>query len=153
MHTNSSNQILPFDSEVLNLRMHESVLGEALADTSEKKEFLVLGLSKGTILIFHVAQLNQLYCRFTVHREAVEVIKYLPNTKAFVSICKEGNLAFWEIAEDRKVNKLRSFKIPSDRKVLQIHVVAPAYHMSQTEHPNDRIMLVFKSGESEMFDF
>ena len=49
--------------------MHESVLEVAMSDTSAQKEFIVLGLSKGAVLLFHVEQLNQVYCRFTVHRE------------------------------------------------------------------------------------
>lgn len=69
IHTQRADQILPFDTEVLNIRMHESVLEEAISDTRDKKEFIVLGLSKGAVLLFHVAQLNQVYCRFTVHRE------------------------------------------------------------------------------------
>ena len=58
IHTDASTKILPFDMEVLNLRMHEGVLGEALSDPNANKEFIVLGLSKGAILFFHVAQLN-----------------------------------------------------------------------------------------------
>ena len=58
IHTDASTKILPFDMEVFNLRMHEGVLGEALGDPNLNKEFIVLGLSKGAILLFHVAQLN-----------------------------------------------------------------------------------------------
>mmetsp|Transcript_36884 Transcript_36884/g.45070 ORF Transcript_36884/g.45070 Transcript_36884/m.45070 type:complete len:99 (+) Transcript_36884:302-598(+) len=94
-HTDASTQILPFDTEVLNVRLHESVLSEALNDPNPQKEFIVLGLNKGAVLLFHVAQLSQLYCRFTVHREEIKAIKYLPSTKSFVSFCSEGYLSFW----------------------------------------------------------
>ena len=95
VHTQRADQIAPFDNEVLNLRMHESVLGTSIADTSDKKEFVVLGLSKGSILLFHYMQLNQLYCRFTVHREKIKNILYLPCTETFLTTCKEGHLIFW----------------------------------------------------------
>ena len=120
IHTSPDGHILPFDTEVLNIRMHEEQLKEALGDKNAKKEYILLGLSKGAILLFHVAQLNQLYCRFTMHREKVKIIKYLPNTKTFLSICKEGDLMFWQITDDRKINKLRSFKVPADRKIRKI---------------------------------
>ena len=58
IHTTPGFEILPFDTEVLNLRMHEGVLEEALGDEKEKKEFIVLGLSKGAVMLFHVSQLN-----------------------------------------------------------------------------------------------
>ena len=156
IHTGPDNVILPFDTEVLNLRMHESVLDVedgALKDTSEKKEFIVLGLSKGAVLLFHVWQLNQLYCRFTVHREKIVIIKYLPTTKTFLTICKEGDIIFWQVGEERKVNKIRHYKVPSDRKIKRVEIVAPAYYRHRPDVLNDRIIAVFRSGESELFDF
>lgn len=71
-NTQRANQIMPFDTEVLNLRLHESVLEKALKKQATKREFILLGLSKGAVLIFHCSQLNQLYCRFTVHREKIK---------------------------------------------------------------------------------
>ena len=32
MHTDAETEILPFDTEVLNVRLHESVLQESLSD-------------------------------------------------------------------------------------------------------------------------
>ena len=61
-------------------------------------------------------------------------------------------MIFWQVGQDRKVNKLRSFRMPADKVVSKLHVVAPAYHR-QDETPCDRVMVIFKSGESELFDF
>ena len=144
---------MPFDTEVLNLRLHEEKLVESMSDTSEKKEFIILGLSKGAVLLFHCAQLNQLYCRFTVHREKIKQAKYLPSTQSFVTVCKEGHMIFWQVSSERKVNKLRSFRMPAEKAISKVHVVAPAYHKHNEDLPCDRIMLIFKSGESELFDF
>lgn len=58
IHIGPEFKILPFDQEVLNIRQHEGVLQEALSDTSQQKEFIVLGLSKGAILLFHLSQLK-----------------------------------------------------------------------------------------------
>ena len=52
-NTQRANQILPFDTEVLNLRLHESVLEASINDQNDKKEFILLGLSKGAVLLFH----------------------------------------------------------------------------------------------------
>ena len=153
IHTQGRNDILPFDTEVLNLRLHEGVLSEAMNDPSESKEFVVLGLSKGGVLLFHVAQLSQLYCRFAVHREKIKIIKYLPSTKTFLSVCKEGNLIFWQLSDERKVVKLRSLKLPAEKSISKVHIVAPAYHRHRSDLKCDRILTVFKSGESEIFDF
>lgn len=150
--TRSRDEFLPFDTEVLNLRMHESTLEDALADTGAQKEFVVLGLSKGTVLLFHVAQLTQLYCRFTVHRDKIKIIRYLPNTRTFVTVCKEGNFKFWQIAEDRKVNVLLSFKM-AEKKICKVHLVAPGYFRHDAAYPSDRILVVFATGESELYDF
>lgn len=152
-NTSSANQILPFDTEVLNLRLHEEKLEQSINDTSEKKEFIILGLSKGAILLFHCTQLNQLYCRFTVHREKIKQAKYLPSTQSFVTVCKEGHMIFWQVGQERKVNKLRSFKMPPEKVISKMHVMAPAYHRYNPELACDRIMVIFKSGESELFDF
>ena len=55
IHLEPDVKILPFDTEVLNIRMHEDTLRVALEDPNEQKEFIVLGLSKGAILLFHVS--------------------------------------------------------------------------------------------------
>lgn len=104
-------------------------------------------------MLFHVSQLDQLYCRFSIHREKVKIIKYLPNTKCFLSVCIEGLLSFWQIGEDRKVNKMKSLRVPADKKVSKVHVVSKAYHRHKENVPSDRIMVIFKSGETELFDF
>ena len=98
-------------------------------------------------------QPSQLYCRFTVHREKIQIIKYLPTTKTFLTICKEGDIIFWQLGEERRVNKVRHYRVPSDRKIKKVEIVAPGYHKHRPEVLSDRIIAVFRSGESELFDF
>jgi len=102
--TRGKDEIKPIDSEVLNSIMHMFVLTEANADRHPNQELLALGLSKGSVVMLHVKQLNQVYCRFTIHREAIVIIKYLPKTKMFVSFCTENNLKVWRVQnKERKV--------------------------------------------------
>ena len=43
--------------------------------------------------------------------------------------------------------------MPSEKKIYKVHVMAPAYHRHRIDVTCDRIMVIFKSGESEIFDF
>jgi hypothetical protein len=68
----------------------------------------------------HIAALNKVYCRFTVHRNAIRLIKYLPQSKTFMSVCEENIFKLWKLnSRDKKVNVLHSFKQaplrPSDK--------------------------------------
>lgn len=70
------------------------------------QEYLALGMSKGSIYILHVNMLNRLYCRFTVHREAVQKIQYMPHTDSFVSISSENDLYIWRIDKQERNIKI-----------------------------------------------
>ncbi len=43
--------------------------------------------------------------------------------------------------------------MPAEKKVSKLHLVKPEYHRHNESVPSDRIMVIFKSGESELFDF
>ena len=88
VRTEDKDAIPPFDREILNERLHVASIGNVWG-SDEMQEFLALGMSKGTIVLLHVRKLHQLYCRFTVHREAVEQIRYLPRSNTFISLCSE----------------------------------------------------------------
>ena len=62
-------------------------------------------------------------------------------------------MIFWQLNDERKCVKVRSYRVPADKKVKMVHLVAPAYHRQEAGVKNDRIIVIFKSGESEMFDF
>ena len=72
------------------------------------QEFLALGMSKGSICLLHVKKMQQLYCRFTIHREAVEIVRYLSRSQTFVSVCREQNFCIWQINKEEKSIKLIS---------------------------------------------
>lgn len=75
----SADEIPPFDREILNERLHLASVGDVWGDGGFQ-EFLALGMSKGSICLLHVRKPQQLYCRFTIHREAVEIVRYLPKS-------------------------------------------------------------------------
>jgi hypothetical protein len=90
IRTSGKEDIPPFDREILNEKLHIAVMRDVLNEANPgMQEFLVLGMSKGSICLLHVNRLHQLYCRFTIHREAVVQVRYLPNTRTFISLCSE----------------------------------------------------------------
>ena len=48
-----------------------------------------------------------------MHREKIKFIKFLPNTRVFLSVCTEGYMIFWQLKHDRKVAKVCQYKVPS----------------------------------------
>ena len=87
IRTCSHKEITPFDAEVLNSKLHEKSVELSTNDPTPNQEFVVLGLKKGAVHVFNVLQLTQVYCRFTVHREAIKIIRYLPKSMTFISFC------------------------------------------------------------------
>jgi len=58
--------------------MHEQFNEATYMDKTSFPEFLALGLGKGQVVIVHVAALDKVFCRFTVHRDSIRILKYLP---------------------------------------------------------------------------
>ena len=95
LRVEGKDDLPPIDREILNERLHVASLGDVWGPAEGFQEYLALGMSKGSICLLHVRKLHQLYCRFTIHREAVDVVRYLPNSKTFVSVCKEQEFCIW----------------------------------------------------------
>lgn len=102
------------DSEIINHHMHIFSLITALACTFQNQEFVVLGLSKGSVILLHTRQIQRVFVRLTLHREAVINVAYLPNVKLFVSTCKGNYFKVWrcnikmkkqEVLCDYRINK------------------------------------------------
>jgi hypothetical protein len=83
--------------EIMNKKLHQISMIEAYSDPFPNQELLALGMSKGSFILIHVKKLNYIYCRFTIHREAIQMIKYLPKTKVFLTFCIEWDLKVWRI--------------------------------------------------------
>lgn len=48
---------------------------------------------------------------------------------------------------------MKSLRVPADKKVSKVHVVSKAYYRHKENVPSDRIIVIFKSGETELFDY
>lgn len=106
------NEIPSFDREILNDKLHAASISNVIQKKDEIQEVIAFGLSKGSIVFVHIRKMNQLFSRFTIHREAVEIIRYLPLSKTFVSVCKEYNICFWKINNEIKnIKNVASYKL------------------------------------------
>jgi hypothetical protein len=47
------------------------------------------GLSKGTVVFISVDKIDFIYARFSIHRQAVELIEEMPSNEKFISMCSE----------------------------------------------------------------
>jgi WD40 repeat protein len=102
--------IPPFDREILNESLHKEKIGNVWGDENSLQEYLALGMSKGSVFLLHVRKLNQLYCRFTVHRESVTYIRYLPESDTFISSSKQNDICIWKVdPEERNIKVLNHF--------------------------------------------
>lgn len=43
--------------------------------------------------------------------------------------------------------------MPADKVVSYLHIMAPNYHRHIEDVPCDRVMVIYSTGESELFDF
>ena len=68
-------------------------------DGDDLDQFLVIGLSKGTILFVKVNNMDHIFARFSIHRQAVKHIHEVRVDKVFLSICEEHLLHIWGFEE------------------------------------------------------
>ena len=138
------------DTEVLNQKLHTLTVVAATSDTHPQQEFVALGLSKGSVIMLHVLQLDRVYSRFTVHRDEIKLIRYLPNVCAFVSVCRERNFKIWRCdPKERKQQIILSFKINKEVK----DCIVFGKREDAPDNSRERFLLVFKTGDTELFEF
>ena len=63
--------------------------------------FLVLGLSKGTIIFLAVDKIERIYARLSFHSDAIQHIVEIPIYKKFISICSAYNICVWGFQDNR----------------------------------------------------
>ena len=106
-----------------------------------------MGLSKGSVIMLHMIQLDRVYSRFTIHRDEIKLIKYLPNVCVFVSFCREKYFKVWRcLGKERKPQVIHSFKLS---KEIQNCVI----FSKREESTRERFLIIFKTGDSELFEF
>jgi len=71
-----------------------------------------------------VGSLDKVFCRFTVHRDAVRFIRFLPKSNVFISSSAEHDLKVWQLnCDEHKINVLYTFKINPQRRINDIMLV------------------------------
>jgi hypothetical protein len=88
------------------------------------------------------------YCRFTIHREAIQLIKYLPKTRTFLTFCVERDLKIWRVDNETKSHRvLKTFRLHRDIEDIYVFL------STEVRADFDRFMMIFKTGESELFEW
>lgn len=97
-----------FDCELINdvskTRIKELMskyVMERLAMHGIHDSYIVFGMSKGSVIFVKVDKLEQVYARFSIHRQAITHIEEVYEHNKFVSICEEMNLNIWGFKEER----------------------------------------------------
>jgi len=98
--------------------------------------FLVFGLSKGTVIFISLENLEQIFSRFSIHRQSVEQIYEMKQSKNMISVCSELSLCIWGFAS----GKCQSYKY--------FQVMRP---LTDIKIMNDLVFVGFKTGDTEMF--
>ena len=152
LRVEGKDDLPPIDREILNERLHVASLGDVWGPAEGFQEYLALGMSKGSVLLLHVNKLQQLYCRFTVHREAVQMVRYLPRSKTFVSVGRELDFLLWKISpEERNIKHICGFKI--QRSLKYFCILDGKASESDSGSCIDRFWLGFQSGDQEVFQY
>ena len=75
-------------------------------------KFLVCGYSKGSIIFVKIQDMERIYTRFSIHREAVIMVKELHEAGHFVSMCSEYVFNIWGFTpEDETIKVYRTFNL------------------------------------------
>jgi WD40 repeat protein len=87
------------------------------------------------------------FVRLTLHRDAITMIKYLPTVKIFVTTCTGNYFKVWRCHDQwKKQQVLCDFKIPKATQAIKI------LHQKYAT-TIDRFLVIFTTGESELFEF
>ena len=72
-------------------------LEEAIAesDSEHSEKFLVMGLSKGSVIFVRVDHIELIYARFSIHKQQIEHIHELKRQKCIMTLCQEYQLKIW----------------------------------------------------------
>lgn len=81
----------------------------AKKDPNKTDRYLVLGLSKGSVVFVPVDDIENIYARFFFHRAAIKHIVEMPKHNKFVTICEEYNISLWGFSEENYRSEKLSF--------------------------------------------
>ena len=104
-------------------------------DSRPNDDYLIMGLSKGTIIFVKVDDLESIYARFSVHNQQVDHIYEMQSQKKILSICAEFLLKIWGFTD----NKLQVYRT--------YFMYRPVEFVKTIEEPT-MVYLVFPAGDS-----
>lgn len=116
------NEILASDSESsIDEVKSQSLNGESGSDGQESRDekFLVLGLSKGSVIFVHVDSLEKIYARFNVHKQQIDHIHELKKQRCMMTLCQENELKIWGF-QDGKMAIFRKFNLLRPISMLKV---------------------------------
>jgi len=115
-----------------------SVFSSDMGDEPVRNEdrFLMLGLSKGTIVFIDVKHFTEVYARFSIITSAIKMVREVIATRTFVLFSEEFNLTLFGFKNSKSV-------------VLQtVSLFRPVMEMCVS---GKSIILGFSSGDTEFF--
>jgi len=101
--------------------------------------FLVIGLSKGTVIFVRIDNLDYIYARFSLHRQAVTHITEVKQHKTFISVCDEFSMVVWGFAHGR------------EQVYQKFNLYQPIFDIIDVG--NQMLLLCFSAGNSEILTF
>lgn len=75
-----------------------SMIEEGAGEESKTENFMMLGFNKGTFVFVNLDNLEEMYARFSIHRQAITKFQQLNSRGIFVSICAELTMHIWEFS-------------------------------------------------------
>ena len=63
--------------------------------------FIVLGMSTGSVVFLQVDQMDLIYARISIHREAITQICEIAQKEIFVSICEAMQICVWDFKKQK----------------------------------------------------
>ena len=115
----------------------DSVSADSQYD-DEVENFLLMGLSKGSVIFVKVQQLSLIYARFSVHKQGILHVHEMKKEKAIITMCEDNELKIWGF-KDNMMQIWRNF-----------NVQRPISTMKVIDSPT-MILTTFASGESYYF--
>ena len=97
-----------------------------------------MGLSKGSVIFVRVNKLEDIYARFSVHKQQIEHVHELKQQKCILTMCQENELKIWGF-QDGKMAIWRKYNIQR-----------PISNMKVLDDPT-MLLFTFPSGESYFF--
>lgn len=116
-------------------------------DDDQVENFLLMGLSKGSVIFVKVQKIELIYARFSVHKQGIVQVHEMKKQRAIITMCEDHELKIWGFT-DGNMQIWRNFNV--QRPISAMKVIPARENM-----PDDKTMILFTfaSGESYYFSW